>query len=76
MVTQHSYWYGTFAGAVAATLAAWLHVPFLPALIASCIAMFVEAGEVRIAEHHLDDNFTMPLVAGITLWVINYAFPF
>ncbi len=74
MVTRNSYWYGALAGTLAGTLAAWIYVHFLPALIASAAAMFVEAGELRIASHHIDDNLTIPLVAGLVLWVISLAF--
>jgi dolichol kinase len=74
IVTERSYIYGTIGGALVGAFAAWAFVPFLPGLLASAAAMVVEAGEVRIADHHLDDNLTIPLVAGAVLWVISLAF--
>jgi dolichol kinase len=75
-MTKSTYLEGTIAAIIAATLAAWVYVPFLAALIASAVAMIVEAGELRIGDHYIDDNLVIPLVAGVTLWVITLAFPF
>jgi phytol kinase len=75
-MTKTTYLEGTIAGIVAGTLAAWSYVPLLPALLASVAAMIVEAGELRIGDHHIDDNFLIPLIAAATLWVISLAFPF
>lgn len=69
-VTAMSYRYGFLAGSLGGALAAWIHVPFFPALLAALAAMFVEAGELRIADHHIDDNLTIPLVAGLVLWIL------
>ncbi|MDD9953112.1 MAG: hypothetical protein OXR66_02145 [Candidatus Woesearchaeota archaeon] len=74
--SRNRYLLGGAGGALAGTLGALMYVPFIPALLASVAAMTVEAGELRIANHHIDDNLTIPLVAGVVLWVINYAFPF
>ena len=73
-VTRTSYFEGTVAGTIVGALAGWIYVGFFPALIASAAAMFVESGELRIASHHIDDNFTIPIVAGLVLWVIALAF--
>jgi dolichol kinase len=75
-ITRTTYLEGTIAGIIAATLAAWLYVPFIPALIAASVALIVEAGELHIADHHLDDNLVVPVVAGLVLWVISLGFPF
>lgn len=75
-VTPATYMLGTAAGIVAGTFAAWLYVPFWHAFVASAVAMFIEAGELRIAEHYVDDNFTIPIVAGLVLWIAWLAFPF
>lgn len=69
-VTPMSYRIGFIAGTIGGALAAWIHVGFLPALVASFIAMFVEAGELRIANHHIDDNLTIPLVSALVLWIL------
>lgn len=76
VVTPHSYRYGFLAGTLGGALAAWIpgYASLLPAIIASALAMFIEAGELRIAEHHIDDNFTIPIVAALVLWVIASAF--
>ncbi len=73
-VTKSSYLEGTIAGTIVGALAAWVYVGIIPALLASAVAMFVEAGELRIANHYIDDNFTIPVVAGIVLWVIYVIF--
>ena len=75
-LTRTTYLEGTIAGIIAATLAAWLYVPLLAALVASAFAMIVEAGELHISNHHVDDNLTIPIVAAVTLWIISLAFPF
>lgn len=77
-LTKTTYIEGTVAGIMAASLAAWLSgtVPLIPAIVASVVAMFVEAGELRIGNHHIDDNLLIPVVAAITLWILDMAFPF
>lgn len=73
-VSKTSYLEGTIAGTVVGALAAWVYVDFLPALIAAGVAMFIEAGELKIAEHYIDDNLTIPVVTGAVLWVILVVF--
>lgn len=75
-LTKTTYLEGTIAGIVAASLAAWLYVPLIPAITASIVALFIEAGELRIGDHYVDDNLLIPLSAGATLWAINLLFPF
>jgi dolichol kinase len=75
-ITKTTYLEGTIAGIVAGTLAGWVYVPFLAALVAATVAMVLEAGELRISDHHVDDNLVIPVAAAITLWIINLAFPF
>jgi dolichol kinase len=75
-MTKTTYLEGTIAGVIAGSLAAWLYVPLIPAIIASIAAMLVEAGELRIGDHHVDDNLLIPLIAGAALWVMALAFPF
>jgi len=76
MLTKTTYLEGTIAAIVAATLVAWLYVPFWAAILAATAAMIVEAGELRIGDHHVDDNLIIPLVAGFVLWLVQFAFPF
>jgi dolichol kinase len=73
-LTRTTYLEGTLAGIITGTLAAWIYVAFIPALIASTVAMVIEAGEMRIGNHHIDDNLTIPIAAAVTLWVISLGF--
>lgn len=75
-ITKTTYVEGTIAGTLAGALAAWLYVPIIPALIASACAMIIEAGELRIGDHHIDDNLLIPLISGTVLWLISVVFPF
>lgn len=76
IITKTTYVEGTVAGIVAGTIVAWIYVALIPAIVASSAAMLVEAGELRIGSHHVDDNLTIPIVAGVTLWIISLIFPF
>ncbi|MFC1691371.1 diacylglycerol/polyprenol kinase family protein [Nanoarchaeota archaeon] len=62
---------GSIAGAVCGTFAAFLFVPFIYALAASLFAMFVEAIEVQILKRVIDDNITVPFVAGCVLYIMQ-----
>ena len=70
-VTKKTYWQGTVAGIIVSVLVAIVYVPFVPALAAGIIAMLLQAGELRIGSHHIDDNLTIPLVAGVVLWLFS-----
>jgi len=61
---------GWTAGIIMATLGAWLFVPLYAALIASIIAMTFEMIDMKILGQKIDDNFTLPLVAGAVLYII------
>lgn len=74
-LTKTTYLEGTILGGAAGAIAAWLYVPLLPAVLASAAAMMVEAGELRIANHHIDDNIIIPIVAAVTLWILHIIFP-
>ena len=76
VITKATFLEGTVAGIITSTLAAWLYVPLLPALVASTLALIVEAGEIHIGNHHVDDNIIIPLIAGIVLWAFNAIFAF
>lgn len=75
-VTRRSYLNGAIAGTVAGALAAWLYAPWYAALLASAAAMAIEAGELRIADHHVDDNLTIPIVSAVVLFIVWLAFPY
>ncbi|MBU0979978.1 MAG: SEC59/DGK1/VTE5 family protein [Nanoarchaeota archaeon] len=63
---------GTFAGIAAATVSCLWFVPWWHALIAATVAMTVETLEIELNKHILDDNITIPLIAGIILWILTY----
>jgi dolichol kinase len=75
LVSKKTYAEGTIFGTIAGTLAAWTYVPLLAAIIAATCAMLVEAGDLRIANHRVDDNLLIPLVAGTVLWLLQFAIP-
>lgn len=58
---------GPAAGALIAAIAASIFVPFPVALIASIGAMFVETLPLRFNGWDIDDNITIPVVAGMIM---------
>lgn len=64
---------GSAAGvAVGALVAYFLHLPLVPALIASAAAFFFDAfNKVKIWRIRLDDDFIIPLAAGVVLGVVS-----
>jgi dolichol kinase len=62
---------GIIAGCFAATIASMFFVPFTYAITASSIAMFIESLEIRINKFKIDDNLTIPIVAGIVMTVLS-----
>lgn len=58
---------GPAAGALIAAIAASIFVPFPIALAAAIGAMFVETLPLRIGTWDIDDNITIPLVAGVII---------
>lgn len=60
-------WEGSVAGTILGALAAWVVVPLWAAFFASAFAMLVEAVEFKVGGVFIDDNITVPLVAGIIL---------
>ena len=66
---------GTLAGIFAAFIAASIFVPYIQALIASSISMLVEAIEIKLNKNLiLDDNITMPLVSGLSIYLFRLIF--
>lgn len=61
---------GPAAGALIAALAASIFVPLPYALVASIIAMFVETLPLRVGPWEIDDNITIPVVAGLVLTLL------
>lgn len=62
---------GSIAGMGAAFLAALFFVRPLEALLASFVAMTVEAIEIRFFQYDIDDNITVPLVAALVIFLLR-----
>lgn len=62
---------GTIAGALAGFLAAAIFVPFSQAFLGSFAAMIAEVIEIDFNQKPLDDNVTVPLVAGTIMYLIQ-----
>lgn len=62
---------GTIAGIVAGFLGAMLFVSPSQAIIASFVAMTVEAIDIKLLGDKFDDNISIPLVAGFVIWLIQ-----
>lgn len=62
---------GAVVGGIFATLAATPFVGILPAFCAAAIAMFVESLDLRINNLRIDDNLTIPLVAGTVMYLMH-----
>jgi len=65
---------GTIGGIIIAALMASLFVRPGEAIIASIVAMFAEAVELRINKNTIDDNLVVPLVAAFTLLILRSIF--
>jgi len=65
---------GTGFAIITSALAAFYFVPFLPALIASTLAMVVESIDLGWKRFNIDidDNVTIPLVAGVVMTVMMF----
>jgi len=62
---------GLIAGAIAATLGAMLFVTPSEAIPAAAIAMILEGLDLKIFKYKIDDNITIPAVAGLIIWLIR-----
>ena len=63
---------GVIAGMVAAALGAMLLVKPLEAIAASFFAMLLEGVNLRLFKFKIDDNITIPLIAGFVIWLIRF----
>lgn len=59
---------GTIAGAVFGFIGALVFLPWWESALASLAAMAVEAIEINIGMQQIDDNLTIPFVAGAVVW--------
>lgn len=62
---------GVIAGIIAASLGAALFVRPSEAIIASFSAMLLEGIDLRLFNYRIDDNITIPLIAGAVIWLIR-----
>lgn len=63
---------GTVIGIVVGALAAGLFVEFMVAFVGSFFAMLIEVLEIKLWGKIIDDNITVPVVAGIAMWIITH----
>ena len=61
---------GTMLAIILSTIAAFTFVSFEKALLASTVAMIVEALTIQKIDRYLDDNVVIPLVAGLTMTLL------
>ncbi len=61
----------TVFGMIIASLGAMLFVSVLEAVLASAVAMTLEALELRFGREPIDDNIIIPLAAAITMFIIR-----
>lgn len=66
---------GSIIGTLLAFLGAWIFVPALQAFAAAFIAMIAEAMEIEFNNRLMDDNISIPLVAGVTITLIRKFIP-
>ena len=62
---------GVIAGMVAAGLGAMLLVKPLEAIAASFFAMLLEGINLKLFKFKIDDNITIPVIAGFVIWLIR-----
>lgn len=62
---------GSVAGIVIGFLGALMFVMWLEALVGTVAAMIVESFNLKVGHHEIDDNLTMPLVAGAVIWLLR-----
>jgi len=62
---------GVIAGIIAASLGAMLFIKPIEAIVASFFAMILEGINIRIFKFKIDDNITIPLIAGFVIWLMR-----
>lgn len=63
---------GVIAGIIAASLGAMLFIKPLEAIVASFFAILLEGIDLKILKFKIDDNLTIPLIAGFVIWLIRF----
>ena len=62
---------GTLAGFIMASIAALIFVSYKEAILASLVGMVVESLELKHKEFFLNDNITIPLFSGLTIYLLK-----
>lgn len=62
---------GVIAGIIAASLGAMLFIKPSEAIVASFFAMLLEGIDLRIFKLKINDNITIPLIAGAVIWLVR-----
>ena len=62
---------GTIAGGIAAFIGALLFVVWIEALLASIAAMIAEGINIKFSGIAVNDNITMPVTAGVVIWLLR-----
>lgn len=62
---------GVIAGIIAASLGAMLFISPLKAITASFFAMVLEGIDLKFFKLKIDDNITIPLIAGLVIWLMG-----
>lgn len=62
---------GSIFGVIVSTIAASFFVQFIPALLASTLAMIVEFPTINFGKVKIDDNILIPFVAGMVLYLLQ-----
>jgi len=62
---------GIIAGGAAGAVMAWMYVPLFYSLLASSAAMFLEGLDIEVNGYRIDDNLTIPVVAGAVMFLIS-----
>ena len=70
---KKKYIEGSIGGAIVAGLAAALIVSPVEAALASAAAMIAEGAGLRAGRNQIDDNIIMPIIAGLTIWILRTA---
>ncbi len=62
---------GVIAGIIAASLGAMLFIKPSEAIISSFFAMLIEGFDIKLFGYKIDDNLTIPLIAGVVVWLMR-----
>lgn len=62
---------GTIFGIIAGTIAAAFFVSVIHAFLASAAAMIAEVLSLKLQEEEVDDNITIPLIAGTVIFLLQ-----